>query len=511
MRIIRMSAAVAALALAIAATQAHFEPPGSSPKSARVNFNVYAATTIRVPTDYKTIQAAISAAANGDTIVVSPGTYAEQINFLGKAITVQSAQGPSGTIIDGGSTGTVVTFNTSEGPGSVLQGFTIQHGFNQFFGGGIYVASASPTIKGNVITNNVAGSGGAGIDLNNASPVIQGNSITNNSQIAGYSGGGGGGIELGGAAQIVGNTISGNTFSFGGGLSVNNATTPTIENNIIQNNVALYQGGGMWLVNGSDATIVQNLVTGNTAPTGAGMYLSTPSGTRGPWLTNNTLASNFASGSGSAIYATGFFNQTEYFNNILVGASGQAAFVCDLSYTNVQPLFDHNDIFSGSSAAVSGCAAVLGANGNISVDPLFVGASDFSLQAGSPSINSGNNAAPNLPSTDLAGNPRVIGGVVDQGAYEFLSRTVPGPVQNLTAAWITGNSARVSWTAPAYNGGTPITSYTVTVSPSGAVTTVGPTTTSLTFTKLKQSATNTFTVFASNAVGNGPPSSVTLK
>src|SRR5262249_6645224 len=121
---------------------------------------VHAATTINVPANFPTIQAAINAAASGDTIVVSPGTYMEHINYLGKAITVESAQGPGSTIIDGGNTATVVTFNTSEGSGSVLQGFTIQHGFAQFDGGGINIAFASPTIKNNVITNNVASGGG---------------------------------------------------------------------------------------------------------------------------------------------------------------------------------------------------------------------------------------------------------------------------------------------------------------------------------------------------------------
>lgn len=45
------------------------------------------AATIRVPTDAATIQQAISAAVAGDTVLVSPGTYFENINFLGKAIT----------------------------------------------------------------------------------------------------------------------------------------------------------------------------------------------------------------------------------------------------------------------------------------------------------------------------------------------------------------------------------------------------------------------------------------
>ena len=58
-----------------------------------VPITVHAATTINVPANYPTIQEAIGAAVNSDTIVVAPGTYNELINFNGKAITVQSAQG----------------------------------------------------------------------------------------------------------------------------------------------------------------------------------------------------------------------------------------------------------------------------------------------------------------------------------------------------------------------------------------------------------------------------------
>jgi hypothetical protein len=49
--------------------------------------------TIHVPADQPTIQAAINVAANGDTALVAPGTYVENINFMGRAITVTSSGG----------------------------------------------------------------------------------------------------------------------------------------------------------------------------------------------------------------------------------------------------------------------------------------------------------------------------------------------------------------------------------------------------------------------------------
>ena len=60
-----------------------------------------AQTTWHVPDDFTSIQSAISGTANGDIIIVRPGTYLENLNFEGKAITLKSESGPDVTVIDG--------------------------------------------------------------------------------------------------------------------------------------------------------------------------------------------------------------------------------------------------------------------------------------------------------------------------------------------------------------------------------------------------------------------------
>jgi serine protease len=137
-----------------------------------------AQSTIRVPADRATIQSAILAASTGDTILVSPGTYRERIDFSKKAVTLKSVSGPEVTIIDGGQAGPVVSFIQGEGAGSVLQGFTIQGGLGNE-GGGITVQGSSPSILSNRIVNNASCAGG-GIGVGFGSPLIQGNTISSN-------------------------------------------------------------------------------------------------------------------------------------------------------------------------------------------------------------------------------------------------------------------------------------------------------------------------------------------
>lgn len=102
---------------------------------------MYKVINIDTEVGYNTIQASIDAALSGEIIIVSPGTYSENLLFGGKDITVQSSDYSdptivSATIIDGRVSGSVVRLVW--GNTSTIEEFTIQNG-NTDKGGGIYV------------------------------------------------------------------------------------------------------------------------------------------------------------------------------------------------------------------------------------------------------------------------------------------------------------------------------------------------------------------------------------
>ncbi len=176
----------------------------------------------------RTIQAAINAAVNGDTINVLPGTYTGQIDLNGKAITIIGTGGAAATILDGQLNGPVITCNSFEGPGTILQALTIRDGHAAQSGGGMLIALASPTIIGCVIEDNHAVVGGAGIACIAASPTISGCDFVDN--VSTNSPGEGGAISiLAGSPDITGCTFTGNeATTSGGAIFIEQGATPTI-------------------------------------------------------------------------------------------------------------------------------------------------------------------------------------------------------------------------------------------------------------------------------------------
>ena len=394
-------------------------------------------TVINVPAEAATIQAAIDLAVDGDTVLVAPGTYRELLDFRGKAIAVTSQAGPEQTVIDAGGAGSAVSFTSGETRASVLSGFTIRGGATLFLGGGLHIESSSPTVLGNVITGNSACAGG-GVAVSFGSPLIQANRITRN-EIAGCDGTGAG-VFIGGtvAPELVNNEIAENTGpnSDGGGISLFNAGSVVIRNNVITRNsvsgsVACSAGGGIVSYGDSQATIAGNLIAGNSACGGGGIFWRSSSGNN--VLVNNTIADNDAE-SWPGVYVADFDAGDELHNNIITAHTGPALYCATGA-----PTLKSNDIFSGQGAAYEGtCADQTGLTGNISADPAFIGAAnrDYRVRMTSAVVDAGNGAAPALPATDLAGFDRVFDGNrdgvarVDIGAFESRNRA---PVVNAGA------------------------------------------------------------------------------
>ncbi len=169
------------------------------------------AGTIEVPAEYGSIQTAIENAFTGDTILVSPGTYEENIDFHGKRLIVGSLFLTSGdtsyistTIIDGKGDSSVVSFENREPVGTQLTGFSIRNGLGTgdwpyVRGGGIHMGPSSEPLISYcyVFNNNCTGKSnrGAGIYTANANPTIKNCRIYNNTSFSGA------GLTLGNGAK----------------------------------------------------------------------------------------------------------------------------------------------------------------------------------------------------------------------------------------------------------------------------------------------------------------------
>ncbi|MBX7047278.1 MAG: T9SS type A sorting domain-containing protein [Ignavibacteria bacterium] len=366
-----------------------------------------------VPSQYSTIQAAINAAVYGDTVLVQPGTYFENIHLKGKNIIVtstfyqtQNVSIISSTIINGStpantdSASCVRIVSNNDDSIAVLQGFTLtggtgtlwqdEHGAGRYCeGGGILMQYTKATVQFNIIRDNKA---------------IR--------RPAGISSTGGGGIRMGdGRAKILNNIIFNNEGMYGGGVVLNYSNS-VLKNCVIFNNkvyqavagAPTYGGGGVW-TNGNTTNVCV--------------------------IENNTIINNSSFGGGGSAAGQGggilvYQVPTTILNNIVWGNTA------NVSSAGLKQI---SDIFSGTATVTYSCVQNgFAGTGNDTLNPQF-DSTNYLLSASSPCIDKGNPAAnyndPQGSTPGLALFPAKGTTRNDMGAYG-------GPLSKLIAASVVG-------------------------------------------------------------------------
>lgn len=254
------------------------------------------ATIINVPGDQSTIQSGMDAAVPGDTVLVAPDRYFENIDYRGKDIVVASfyildndESFISSTIIDGSNPiypifASCVSFKSGETRDAILEGFTLTGGTGTWIvdshaggyyreGGGVVIDNSSPTIRHNRIIDNEAintesatSAGGGGLRCEDGDPLIEYNLISQNEALYGA------GIVMYFAGGIVRNNIivqnSGGQDYNGGGIWVNGNPATVIENNVIADNHSFNTGGGISIFINGTLILRNDIIWGNTAQNG---------------------------------------------------------------------------------------------------------------------------------------------------------------------------------------------------------------------------------------------------
>jgi hypothetical protein len=289
------------------------------------------AEILYVPSQYSTIQSAIDNALDGDNVVVSPGTYLENIDFKGKAVTVRSTDPNdpnvvAATTINGSNPpdpnfGSAVLFKSGEDNNSVLAGFTITGGTGSWLaiswdlhqiywnrcGGGILCYNMSaPTITKNVFTGNIAGQGGGvyvyGDPVNpnapanpavHVSPVIADNTFINNAALTGHG------------FDPPNTNYPNGDHGDGGAIVGFQGVDAIIKENFIRNNYAQSYGGGVHLRQWSNGEISNNQIIDNNSTLGAGIHVTY---TSSPLISHNLIRSNTSAGGGGGIYVYYYSN-----------------------------------------------------------------------------------------------------------------------------------------------------------------------------------------------------------
>ncbi len=391
------------------------------------------------------IQDAINAAKSGDTVLVGPGVYrsggrvasgAALTNriCITNAIVVRSDMGPGQTIIvgasDGGGYGPSAIRCAYVGSNAVLSGFTLTNGwtmasgdnYRDQSGGGALVMGG--TVSNCTILNNAANIYGGGAGVYYGGAVL-------NSRLANNQAQRGGGVDLeysGGASSLVKwcEIRNNNAVNYGGGVYCRGVGL--VANSLVYSNTAGRYGGGVHLAYTSrveNCSIYANAATDTVTYGMGGGVMSEFSGGE---VRSCTLADNTAGRQGGGICikdGTGtVVNSIVYFNTATSGANWLTnnAAGSKVTYSCTTPT---NGLPAGASCSTG--------------DPRFVdaAAADYRLADNSPAIGTGQNSAWASNALDVAGNPRIVAGVIDMGACEAdisMPAVTTAPVTNITTA-----------------------------------------------------------------------------
>jgi len=408
------------------------------------------------------LQEALSIAVSGREIWVAAGTYYPTTEVGGTGPRYQTFQMINGVAIYGGFVGTETALaqrdmqnnetilsgdigtaddptdncyhvfyhpsGTSLDAAAILDGFTITagnaNGSNpHYYGGGVYNLNSGPTVNNCTFSDNLAKYGG-GMFNDKSNPTVTGCTFSKNSA---YDSAGGMYNSLYSSPIVANCTFTANSANWGGGGMLNgSSSSTTVTNCTFIGNSSERHGGGMWNTNVTSLKLSNCTFTGNSADIYGGGMVNNKSS---PTVTNCTFIGNSSEGYSGGIY--NWNNSSPTVTNCILWGN-----------VNSGGINESAQIMGGSLtinySCIQGLTGNLGGTGNIGSNPEFVFPGywnpngtpgnpnddfwvegDYYLQPTSPCVDAGDPNFIALQETDLAGNPRIVNGIVDMGAYEY--------------------------------------------------------------------------------------------